>query len=326
MTRTTRTIDGDRCGAGAVPARRDRRRCGARPPAPAALAPVPAQGAPARRDERVAVSRRPSPPSRSGCAASPDDAAAMAALGLAYVQQARVTADPALYAKAEDAAAARGPRRGARTTRRPRSGWRPSRPRATTSAPRCASARRATAIAPYDGAVVRRARRRAPGARPVPGGVPRVPADGRRRARPRVLRARLLRARAAGRRRRRRGGPRVASGVAPSADDEAFVWFHLGELAWRRGALAGRRRRLPAGGGVRALVGRAARRSGARGVGAGRPRGRDRRDARGRRRAAAARTPHDARRDAARDRRCGRRAARSSTCSVPRRRCSRTAA
>ncbi|HYJ61821.1 MAG TPA: hypothetical protein VE032_10200, partial [Actinomycetota bacterium] len=32
---------------------------------------------------------------------TPDDAGAQAALGLAYVQQARVTVDPALYAKAE---------------------------------------------------------------------------------------------------------------------------------------------------------------------------------------------------------------------------------
>ena len=203
-------------------------------PAPAAPAPVPEQG------------RLLAATSGTGLAAtvtslqerlrrSPDDAAAMATLGLAYVQQARVTVDPALYAKAEDllrrAAPAVAPddasaQIGLASLAAARHDFGAS----------LRSARRATAIAPYDGA-----------AYGVLGDalleLGRYPAAFRAFQRmvdvepglasyARVAYARELQGDIAG----AEEALEIASGVAPSADDEAFVWFHLGELASRRGA------------------------------------------------------------------------------------------
>jgi tetratricopeptide (TPR) repeat protein len=168
---------------------------------------------------------------------APTDARTRASLGLAYVQQARITGDPTLYPKAEvllgdavssvpdgDASAEIG--------------------LAALAAARhdfAASlrhARRAAAISPYDGAVYG-----------VMGDalleLGRYPAAFRAFQRfvdiepglaayARVSYARELQGDLAGARR----ALQTATGVAGSPEDAAFAWFQLGELDWNRGDIA----------------------------------------------------------------------------------------
>ena len=135
----------------------------------------------------------------------PTDWRSFASLGLAYVQEARVTADPSYYPKAEGvlrrslelrpAGQLRGDGGDGRAGRRP---------------PRLRRLRWAGASGRGDQPVqrqrLRRDRRRAGGARSLRRRVRDVPDDGGHAARPRLLRAGLLRPRAAGRRRRRDPG------------------------------------------------------------------------------------------------------------------------
>ncbi len=134
--------------------------------------------------------------------AAPDDWQASAALGIAYVQQARVTSDPSTYPLAQAAlrrslaAPAHGQRRGPRRARHPRRGPARLHRRAPMGSPRRARRLRTTPTPTGCSAT----RSSSSGAT---GGVRIVPAHGRHPAEPRVLRQGQLRPRAPGERRRR---------------------------------------------------------------------------------------------------------------------------
>jgi len=202
---------------------------------PAALGPVPAQ------DRLLAATNGSSLEAtvaslQERLRRDPDDAETEAALGLANVQLARVTADPSRYEDAEALLRRAAPamREGDASAQIGLASLAAARHDFGAS---LRFARRAAAIAPYDGAVYG-----------VLGDalleLGRYPAAFRTFQRmvdlepglasyARVSYARELQGDVTG----AEQALAFASGVAPSADDEAFVWFHLGELAWGRGAI-----------------------------------------------------------------------------------------
>jgi tetratricopeptide (TPR) repeat protein len=162
--------------------------------------------------------------------AAPDDAGAAAALGLAYVQRARVAGDPADLALAESVLRHAAPRLEAGDA----SG---AIGLAAVAAARhdfagsLDHARRATRIAPYDGAafgVLGDALLELGRYDEAFGAFQRmVDVEPGLAAYTRVSYARELQGDIAGARR----ALRFAAGVAPGSDDQAFVRYHLGELA-----------------------------------------------------------------------------------------------
>ncbi len=169
---------------------------------------------------------------------SPDDASAAAALGLAYVQQARITGDPSLYPKAEALLTGAAPRVD-KDDASAQIGLASLAAARHDFAASLRFARRAATIDPFDGAVYG-----------VMGDalleLGRYPEAFRAFQRfvdtepglasyTRVAYARELQGDVEGARR----SLEAAADVAGSADDVAFVWFQLGELAWSRGDVAG---------------------------------------------------------------------------------------
>ena len=121
-----------------------------------------------------------------GSSRSPEDWQSLAGLGLAYVQQARITVDPSFYPRAEGGIGTLADAAARRTTPARSSAWRRSMPPDTTSQHRSIGRSGHCEQSPGTADALGVRRRRTARARPLRRGVRLVPAHGRHPPRPRA--------------------------------------------------------------------------------------------------------------------------------------------